>query len=339
MTRPWQAALGMAAVAALGMTAGPVARETDGVAAVQVQAVTGSFSRTLTVTGVVDLDVTTGSGGITVQPGAAGRVLINGTIRARDRWFGSGLSAEERVRRLEATPPIEQQGNTIRVGRIEDEELRQNVSITYELVVPAQTRLRSSTGSGSHTIGDLAGPVESSSGSGRIRIGRIGSSVKASTGSGGIEIEASRGEVTATTGSGSIRLLSVAGPVRARTGSGHIEIEQTAAGDLDVSAASGGIEIRGARGAAQVRTASGHLTIEGSPTGDWRLSSSSGGIDLTLPADAAFALDASTSSGRIDTTHPVTVTGSLGRRQLRGSVRGGGTLVHVRTASGSIRIR
>jgi len=96
----------------------------------------GSFERTLSVTGEVDLNVTTGSGSITVRPGESGRVYVKAQIRAR------GGDAEEKVRRLEASPPIEQNGNVIRIGRIEDRELRRNVSISYELVVPATTRLK-----------------------------------------------------------------------------------------------------------------------------------------------------------------------------------------------------
>jgi len=87
----------------------------------------GSFSRTLKVSGDVDVNVTTGSGNITVRTGAADTVEIHARIHASDNW--SGLSAEEKVRRIEANPPIEQTGSLIRIGRIEDHDLKQNVAI------------------------------------------------------------------------------------------------------------------------------------------------------------------------------------------------------------------
>src|SRR5215470_1344985 len=98
-----------------------------GLAAVPLHASeTGTFDRTLQVSGPVNLDVTSGSGNITVHAGSSGSVTVHATIRARDSW--SGLSAQEKIKRLQANPPVEQRGNDIRIGRIEDRELQQNVS-------------------------------------------------------------------------------------------------------------------------------------------------------------------------------------------------------------------
>src|SRR5439155_410332 len=63
--------------------------------------VKGSFDRTLTVTGAVDLEVRTGSGDIKVHAGPSGKVTIHGKIQARN----DGSSAEEKVKYLEAHPP------------------------------------------------------------------------------------------------------------------------------------------------------------------------------------------------------------------------------------------
>jgi hypothetical protein len=62
-------------------------------------------------------------------------------------------------------------------------------------------------------------------------------------------------------------------------------------------------------------------------------------VTLSLPADAAYTLDARTGSGSISTAQPLTVQGRVGRNHLTGTVRGGGNNVHVRTGSGSIDIR
>ncbi|MFQ5662384.1 MAG: hypothetical protein ACE5HL_00940 [Terriglobia bacterium] len=113
-----------------------------------VSAASGSFERTLAVTGPVDLEVKTGSGSISVRTGEPGQVVVRGTIRSRDDY---------KVRALESNPPIEQDGNSIRIGHIEDRELRRNVSISYELLVPVETRLQSSTGSGRQAIQGVRG--------------------------------------------------------------------------------------------------------------------------------------------------------------------------------------
>src|SRR5687768_9892503 len=61
--------------------------------------VEGSFERTLSVSGLVDLEVKTGSGNISVRPGDSGSVRVIGRIRVNDRRIGQG-EAEEKVRRL-----------------------------------------------------------------------------------------------------------------------------------------------------------------------------------------------------------------------------------------------
>jgi len=274
----------------------------------------GSFERSLEVTGRVELDVRTGSGNISVKTGGDGVVRIHGKITARK------AGAAAKIGRLEANPPIEQNGNVISIGEIDDRDLRRNVSISYEIVVPANTKLVAKSGSGSQSIGDIAGPVEASSGSGSLQIGSIG------------------GNVTASTGSGSIRVEAVTGALRAETGSGSVVLEETA-GDVEVETGSGSVRVHGVRGALEVSTGSGAIEAEGDLAADWRLHASSGGIRVRIPSDAAFELRARTSSGHIDSNHPVTVVGKLSRKEMRGTVRGGGHLLELKTSSGSIRIR
>jgi DUF4097 and DUF4098 domain-containing protein YvlB len=301
------------------------------------RAVEGSFTRTLKVTGAVDLEVKSSSGSIQVRPGATDSVQVVGKIRARESWKSS-LSPEEKVKRLESNPPIEQNGNVIRIGHIEDQELRENVSISYELVVPAATKLRSATGSGSQTVQGLQGPVEATTGSGSLNLSDIGSDVNASTGSGSIELRGVQGHLKASTGSGGIRGTGIAGTAVASTGSGSITIEKSGPGDVEATTGSGGIELSGVRGALRARTGSGSIRAEGQPTAGWRLHTASGGVTVRLPANFGFELNARTSSGGIHSDHPVTFVGTLGRRELRGTVRGGGPLVEISTASGTIRI-
>jgi hypothetical protein len=99
---------------------------------------TGSFERTLQVAGPVDLSVRTGSGSIRIQTGAGGAVHIVGHVRARGSSW-AGMDAAERVGRIQGHPPVEQNGNSIVIGEVYDPLLGQQVSISYELTVPADT--------------------------------------------------------------------------------------------------------------------------------------------------------------------------------------------------------
>lgn len=119
-------------------------------------AVRGEFERTLQVSGTVDLQIETGSGSIEVHRGGSNQVHVIGHIVANE-WFGG--NAEERVKQLENNPPIQQSGNDIRIGHIDDPELKHNISISYEVTVPASTQLRTSSGSGSQTVTDVAGQL------------------------------------------------------------------------------------------------------------------------------------------------------------------------------------
>ncbi len=297
----------------------------------------GRFERTLKTTGAVDLDISTGAGSIQIRPGDAGSVRILGTIRARNDRYDD-RDVEERVRRLESNPPIEQNGNSIRVGRADDRESMRNISISYEVSVPPETRVRSHTGSGGQTIDGVRGPVESGTGSGSITISNIGDEVKASTGSGSIRLEGVKGRLRASTGSGGIRGTGVAGAIVATTGSGSIRFEQTAPGGAELSTGSGPIEISGVRGPLRIHTASGSIHADGEPTSEWSLETASGSVSVRVPAQAAFDFRARTASGRISINHPLSVQGVIGRREVQGKVRGGGPALSIRTASGGITV-
>jgi hypothetical protein len=296
----------------------------------------GSFQRTLTVTGPANVDLSTGSGSVHVRTGGSGQVEISAHIKMTNWFSGDG---ERRVQEIEKNPPIQQSGNDIRIGHSDDSELFHNVSISYELVVPAETQLRSHTGSGSQTIEGLQRQVEIETGSGGLKISDIGSTVRAETGSGDVEIRGVKGNVRARTGSGSIHANDVGGGFEGHTGSGHITLDQTAPGAVRVETGSGGMELRGVKGSLEATAGSGRITAEGDPTGSWAVHSGSGSIHLKLAAAAGFDLDAHTSSGSISVSQPVTVQGTMGKRELRGKVNGGGVPVEVETGSGDIEVQ
>jgi len=295
----------------------------------------GEFERTLKVSGTVNLQVETGSGSIDVRTGNSNEVRVVGHIWANE-WFGD--NAEDKVKRLESNPPIQQSGNDVRIGHIDDPELKHNISISYELVVPATTELRASSGSGSETISGISGSLEASTGSGSLRISSIGSSVRAHTGSGSIDINGAKGTVYARTGSGSIHAADVAGGFDGETGSGHLTLDQSAPGSVRAETGSGGLELHNVRGSLQAQAGSGNIKAEGDATGGWTVHTGSGSVQLRLPQNASFDLNAHTGSGSINLSHPVTVQGSIGRKEVRGKVGGGGVPVEVQTGSGNILI-
>jgi DUF4097 and DUF4098 domain-containing protein YvlB len=183
----------------------------------------GRFERNLTVSGPVELSVRTGSGDIDVRVGTTDRVQVIGRITAGGRVFRGNV--EDDIKQIEAAPPIQQTGNVIRIGDTNNDPRYREISISYELIVPASSQIASQTGSGDQ------------------RIGRVDGSVRAQTGSGDIDIEAAGGGLDAQTGSGDIQVNSVGGPIRAQTGSGDIEVAQVRRADVNVRTGSGDVRL------------------------------------------------------------------------------------------------
>jgi DUF4097 and DUF4098 domain-containing protein YvlB len=278
----------------------------------------GTFDRTLQVNGPVDLEALTRSGDITVRAGSSGSVQIHGKIFVNNHWFHGDRDSD--VKAIEQNPPIHQDGNRIHIDYLDTHD----ISVDYEITVPADTVVHSRTGSGDQVIEGTHGNVDAETGSGNVKLSNV------------------TGDIHMHTGSGDVRGHQVSGPIQGGTGSGDIEIEETGQGDIDFHTGSGNITVRGVQGAFHAQTGSGDITAEGTQSGTWEVHTGSGNVHVRLPANAAFDADIATSSGTIDVGSPIemTVQGRVNetRKEIRGKVRGGGPLLSVRTGSGDIHI-
>ena len=278
----------------------------------------GTFEKTLQVSGPVDLEVFTHSGDVTVRAGSSGSIFIRGKIYVGDRWFGG--RRDDDVHAIEQNPPIHQSGNSVHIDYVN----YHNISVDYEITVPADTTIRSHTGSGDQILEGTRGNADVQTGSGEVKLSNI------------------TGEIHLQTGSGDVRAHSISGPVHGGTGSGNIEIEETGSGDIDLHTGSGNVTARGVNGGFHGETGSGDVTAEGTQTGTWEIRTGSGNVHVRLPGNAAFEADISTSSGSVDVGAPIemTVQGRIGdvHKSVHGKVRGGGPLLRVRTGSGDIHI-
>jgi hypothetical protein len=279
----------------------------------------GTFDQTLQVTGPVDLEVLTRSGDVTIRSGPAGSVAIHGKIYVSNRWLGG--SREGDVKEIMQHPPIRQEGNGVHIEYVNVHD----ISVDYEITVPADTTVRTHSGSGDQIIEGTHGNVDVQTGSGDVKLAHL------------------NGEIHLQTGSGDVRAREISGPVRGGAGSGDIEVEEAGAGDVDLHTGSGNITVRGIQGGLHIETGSGDITAEGSQSSSWEIRTGSGNVRVRLPGSAAFDADISTSSGTVDVDSPVemTVQGRVGgsHKSIRGKVRGGGPVLSVHTGSGDIHIQ
>ena len=278
----------------------------------------GTFDRTLQVSGPVNLEVLTHSGDVTVRAGGSGSVQIHGKIYVGNHWLTGGREGD--VHAIEQNPPIHQEGNNVHIDYVNEH----NISIDYEITVPADTTVRTRSGSGNQMIEGTHGNVDVQTGSGDVKLSNL------------------TGEVRLQTGSGNVRAHQVSGAVHGGTGSGDIEIEETGQGDMDLRTGSGNINGRGIQGGFRGETGSGDVTAEGTQTGPWEIRTGSGSVRVRLPSNAAFDADISTSSGSVDVGMPIemTVQGRVEERHktIQGKVHGGGPVLRIRTGSGDIHI-
>jgi DUF4097 and DUF4098 domain-containing protein YvlB len=299
----------------------------------------GSFDRTLKVSEPVSVDVRTGSGNIHVKQGESFSVVVHADIRSGHGNWDGGSDAEQRIREIEKNPPIEQDGNTIRIGQTHDSELYRNISISYEIRVPAQTRLDAQTGSGNFSSSGVQLDINGRTGSGNIRVEDTGGRVELSAGSGEVELHNARGGGRLSSGSGDITAQGVAGALRASSGSGNVRVELSGPGDVEATSGSGNIRVNGIKGALRGSTGSGDIEASGEQHGDWNLRTGSGNVTVELPKGAGFELDAHSGSGTIQTDREITVQGTLSHHDIHGRAGAGGPLLVLRTSSGSIYLR
>src|SRR5579862_2107239 len=278
----------------------------------------GTFDRTLQVSGPVNLEVLTHSGDVTVRAGGSGSVQIHGKIYVGNHWLAGDRQND--VHAIEQNPPIRQDGNNVHIDYVN----AHNISVDYQITVPADTRVRTHSGSGDQTIEGTHGNVDVQTGSGDVKLSDVA------------------GEVRLETGSGNVRAHQISGAVHGGTGSGDIEIEETGQGDLALRTGSGNLSARAIQGGFRGETGSGDVTAEGTQTGPWEIHTGSGSVRVRLPGNAAFDADISTSSGSVDVGMPIemTVQGRVEERHktIQGKVHGGGPVLRIRTGSGDIHI-
>ena len=260
-----------------------------------------TFDKTLNVTGQADLYVSTGSGNIHITPGSNGQIHIVGHVHAGWSSFGD---VNSRMQRIVENPPIVQNGNTVRVGEVTDHSLFNNVSIDYDVTVPADAALNLRSGSGDVEVNN---------------VGRF---------------------VSAGSGSGNVRVRGTHGPLDLESGSGDLQVDDAAAGDVKAKTGSGNIRINGFSGGLTARTGSGDIEAFGRLQGGGMIAAGSGDVRLHLTPDSHFTVEAATGSGDIRVRMPGVVAANTesSRHHVTTQVNGGGPALQIRTGSGDIDI-
>lgn len=294
----------------------------------------GSFDRTLTVTGPIRLELTNASGDIRITGGADGKVHVHGDARVSDFPFSD---PQKRLNKLIANPPVEQSGDTIRVGR--DLNTLGSASISYIIEVPKQTEVVATVASGGQTVTGVRGPVRMEAASGSIRVEHVEREAQLTTASGSVSASDIGNDVRVSSASGSVSVSKVKGDVRVNALAGTIDVKDPT-GRVDVDTATGAIEVRGATTDVKAHAASGQISVQGNPSPNsyWDLKTASGSVNINVPAGASFYLTAEAVSGEIRAEIPIVIE-EQGKHSVRARAGGGGARVEIHTVSGQILIQ
>jgi hypothetical protein len=154
-----------------------------------------------------------------------------------------------------------------------------NCWISYEITVPAGTRVDGAIDSGSATL-DGVGAVNLESGSGDVTIRGVS------------------GRVNLDAGSGSVKVVDVGDAVAVEAGSGSVTVDNARAA-VTVRASSADVQAHGVAGPADIENASGDVSVQLSTPNDVRAHTQSGGVSVAVPRDT-YRVTAVTDSGGVD---------------------------------------
>jgi putative adhesin len=292
------------------------------------------FERTIEATASSMLDVSTIRGKIDVRGGPPGKIVVAGLVTIRVGWDVPGNAAEI-MRRVAEHPPIEVDGQTVRLRPPSDDDARRAVTVSYDVQVPPQMPVLTLSDSGATTITNVSGSVDTTTQSGAIALARLGSTARVKTGSGAVSVDAVADHLTVTTSSSAITARGLQGGVKVRTNSGAVDAALTGDGDVDVETGSSAIRLCGAAGGLNAATNSGHISIQGKPARPWSASTGSGSMDIGIDPKSAVALNLSSHSGKVR-LNTAPVQGTVSERRVEGTIGSGGPLLRVESRSGSI---
>lgn len=296
--------------------------------------VSGTFDRSLDVSGPIRLELGNVSGDISIAGAADGKVHVHGDVRVGGFGFGS---PQDRLKEILASPPVELKGDTLRVGRSMSHF--HNVSIAYQVELPQNSTVSSSSVSGSQRVHDISGTVHLTSISGSLEARNIGSDSRLASTSGSVTVEQCGDNLRATSVSGSVTVSDTKGDVVGHSVSGSVTIHNPG-GRVDADTSSGSVEVRGGGSDVRAHSGSGSVTIQGNPGGNnyWDLKSVSGTVGIAVPSAANFHFSANSVSGEVRAQIPIVVE-EQGKHSLRAHVGDGGGRVEVHTVSGGIEVQ
>jgi len=179
-----------------------------------------------------------------------------------------------------------------------------NCDVSFEIRVPSGAHVTIETASGDVNVTSVDGPTRIDSSSGDVTLKDIGGAVHVHSSSGGVDLDRIRGSLDAYTSSGDIDAHRLAGDVNLVASSGSVDAEFSSFSAVRLV----------------------------------RMESSSGDISLTVPRGVGFKVEATTTSGSIDSNLRLPIQEHDAGADVVAQVGDGKASVQLRATSGDIGI-
>jgi len=151
----------LALVAALGYSAASLAAS-------------AVFEKEYSIEDIASIEVSNGSGSVDVRGADVDQVTIRVRISVDERYVRrDSYKANKMVLELRAKPPIRVDGDRIVIEQPENSAQRRHATISYEILVPRDARVKVQSESGDIRVSGISGPVDATSDTGVVTLVRI----------------------------------------------------------------------------------------------------------------------------------------------------------------------
>lgn len=295
-----------------------------------------TITKTFTLEGPGQLDVSTSGGGISVEGTNGNQVEIEVYIRIRNNLLAPNDPMIDEV--MEVYDLImEQNGQTITVAAKKKNGFQpgKNANFGFKIKAPVEVSNYLRTSGGGLSLSNVKGNQKLNTSGGGINLDNITGTVDAHTSGGGIKVTNQDGDIDLNTSGGGISIIKSKGNISASTSGGSITLEDND-GNIDASTSGGPIRING--NATSVRASTSGGGIRADITGlsqQLVLKTSGGSINVVLPRGLGMDLDLSGSSVNINLEN---FSGSAKKGKVEGSMNGGGIPVELHTSGGGVNV-
>ena len=196
-----------------------------------------------------------------------------------------------------------------------------DIDVEFTVSVPHDYSVKMHTAGGDIAVNDLKGTVDGKTSGGNVSIG------------------GTEGEVDLETSGGNVEAEKCIGGLHMRTSGGEVNV-RAITGDVDLGTSGGDVKISEVEGKVRAETSGGSMFVKvKGPNKGVFVETSGGDIEIVLSKSVAANIDAATSGGSVHFDFPVTLSGQIDESRVRGTLNGGGNVIHAHTSGGDVRFR